>query len=105
MDLNNLMKELSQTLGKDFPHINDELAHLEAKGISGGGLIEITLNGKMMMTDITINPIVLEEKDTTLLGDLIKAAFVNASQNIQLQIQQEMKDKFNPHDLFQKNNN
>jgi hypothetical protein len=56
----------------------EELAQKEIKVSSGGGIIEIIINGQQEIKEIKIEPDVIDAKEKEMLEDLILAA-VNES--------------------------
>ena len=66
----------------------EKLKLIKATGSSGGGLVEIDLDGQMDMIAVRISGEALE--DTDMLGDLIIAAYNSAVANVKEAIQSEM---------------
>jgi len=52
----------------------EELAQKEIKVSSGGGIIEIIINGQQEIKEIKIEPDVIDAKEKEMLEDLILAA-------------------------------
>lgn len=73
-------------LKEEAQKMQDELAALSADGSSGGKMITVTVNGKMEMTAIHIDPVCVDKRDVAMLEDLIVAAHHDAIANIQEQI-------------------
>ena len=63
---------------------------MEITGQSGGGLVQVTLNGKHEMRRVRIDPSLLEPKETEVLEDLIVAAANDARQRLEGEMQREM---------------
>ena len=63
-----------------------ELAEMRAEGSSGGKMVIVTVNGKMEMTAVHIDPICVDNRDVKMLEDLIIAAHHDAVTNMQEQI-------------------
>ena len=49
----NLLKNFGK-IQEEMKKIKDELAGKEVTGVSGGGMVEVTINGKFEMIDIRI---------------------------------------------------
>jgi len=64
-----LLKQLPKMQGK-MKKIQEEIAKEKVTGSSGGGMVEVTINGKFELLDIRIEKRVLEEKDVEMLEDL-----------------------------------
>ncbi len=69
----------AQRVQDNLKRVQDELAVLEVGGQSGGGMVAITLTGKMECRRVRIDPSVLGDAD--MLEDLIAAAFNDAAAN------------------------
>lgn len=67
-----------QKFQAEVKRIEEELAKEEVTGSSGGGMVEVTLNGRLEAVDIRIEEGLLETKNLKMLQDLILAAFNNA---------------------------
>lgn len=85
--LGNMMKQFQQMQQK-MEQIQAELEATEVEGTSGGGIIKVTINGKMDVTGINIDPEVVNPDDVEMLQDLIIAAISQAKEKAQ-QLQQE----------------
>lgn len=67
-------KELQANMAK----MQEELLHIEMTGASGGGLVNVTVNGKGMAKSLKISPSLFTDEDKDVLEDLIIAAFNDA---------------------------
>ncbi len=72
-----LMKQ-AQIMQKKMEEAKEELAQKEIKVSSGGGIIEIIINGQQEIKEIKIEPDVIDAKEKEMLEDLILVA-VNES--------------------------
>lgn len=91
MNINPL--ELMKNASKIQEQAKEAQAKLEtiyATGASGGGIVKVTLNGKMEMSEIYIDPIAVDPRDVQMLQDLIVAACNAARKNVQDQIKDEL---------------
>jgi len=77
MDMKFLMKQ-AQIMQKKMEEVKEELTQKEIKVSSGGGIIEIIINGQQEIKEIKIEPDVIDAKEKEMLEDLILAA-VNES--------------------------
>ncbi len=55
-----------------------DIAALEIEGSSGGGLVNVTLDGKGNLKGLKIDPSLFKEDDVEILEDLIVAAHKDA---------------------------
>ncbi len=93
MDFNpaDLMKNL-KNMQSQMKDVQGKLKHLTAVGSSGGGLVQIELNGEMEVVKVTLDPIAVDPRDIDMLQDLIIAAMNSAQANIKDKIQNEMSE-------------
>ena len=70
------MMQQAQRMQENMKRAQDELAALEVTGSSGGGMVSITLTGKMETRRVRIDPSLLA--DGEMLEDLIAVAFNDA---------------------------
>lgn len=85
--LGDMMKQFQQMQAK-MEQIQAELEQTEVEGTSGGGMVKVTLNGKMDITGIAIDPEVVDPGDVEMLQDLIIGAVNQAKEKAQ-QLQAE----------------
>jgi hypothetical protein len=88
-NLGQLMKQAQQMQAK-MAEMQEKLAAMEITGQSGGGLVQVTVNGKHEMRRVRIDPSLLEPKETEVLEDLIVAAANDARQRLEAEMQREM---------------
>ncbi|HAU37605.1 MAG TPA: YbaB/EbfC family nucleoid-associated protein [Phycisphaerales bacterium] len=74
------MMKIAGEMKTKLPEMQAKLAASEFSAEAGGGAVRATVNGKLMVTDVTIDPAVLSdgELDAEMLGDLVKAAVAAA---------------------------
>ena len=70
------MMQQAQRMQDNLKRVELELAELEVTGQSGGGMVSVTLTGKMDARRVRIDPSVLA--DAEMLEDLVAAAFNDA---------------------------
>ena len=85
--LGNMMKQFQQMQAK-MEEIQAELEQTEIEGTAGGGMVKATVNGKLDVTGIVIDPEVVDPDDVEMLQDLILAAISQGKEKAQ-QLQQE----------------
>jgi DNA-binding YbaB/EbfC family protein len=89
-NLGQLMKQ-AQEMQTRMAELQAKLAEAEVTGQSGGGLVEVTLNGKFDVRRIRIDTSIAKPDDVEVLEDLIVAAFKDAKAKAEAQVQEEMK--------------
>jgi len=75
---------------KNFKSLQNELGDIEATGSSGADMVVVTLNGKFEVKELTIADEIIKKYDSTVVSQLVKAAFHDALQKIQQKIQVKM---------------
>jgi DNA-binding YbaB/EbfC family protein len=70
------MMQKAQRMQENMQKVQEELAHMEVTGQSGGGAVKITLSGKFEARKVSIDPAVLG--DAEMLEDLLVAAMNDA---------------------------
>lgn len=72
------MVKQAQKVQKRMADLQEKLAEERYEASAGGGMVKVVVDGKQMLKAITIDPKALEEKDVTLLEDLILTAMAEA---------------------------
>ncbi len=73
--------------------IEQKRAELEEKDYvvsSGGGMVEVTMNGKHQVKSIGINPEVVDPEDVEMLEDMLVAALNEATRQIDEEAEREL---------------
>ncbi|MFV0369884.1 MAG: YbaB/EbfC family nucleoid-associated protein [Hyphomicrobiaceae bacterium] len=88
-DLMGMMKQVREMQSR-MQDMQTELEALEVGGQSGGGLVEVTLNGKGDMKHVRIDPSLMKPDETEILEDLIVAATQDAKSKVEAAMQEKM---------------
>jgi DNA-binding YbaB/EbfC family protein len=89
-NLGNLMKQAQQMQSK-MAEMQAKMAEMEATGSAGGGMVQITINGKGEMRKLKIDPSLVGSADEVeVLEDLIVAAYNDAKGKADNAMQDEM---------------
>jgi len=80
-NLGKMMKQ-AQEMQSKMAQMQEELQASEHVGTSGGGLVNITLNGKFEMLTLKIDPSIFNDSDAEMVEDLIIAAFNDAKRKV-----------------------
>jgi DNA-binding YbaB/EbfC family protein len=75
-DLGGLFRQ-AQQLQERLASAQEELASRTVEGSAGGGMVTATVNGRLEVIAVRIEPTLLEQPDVEMLQDLVVAA-VNA---------------------------
>ena len=68
----------AKSIEEQFARIQEELASVVVTGSSGGGIVQVTMNGQFELTGITLDSIAVDPRDIPMLQDLIVAAHADA---------------------------
>ena len=68
-----MMKKI-QDMQNEMARIQEEVENSEFSASSGGGAVEVTVNGKHEVLDVKIQPDVVDPEDVEILSDMIIAA-------------------------------
>jgi DNA-binding YbaB/EbfC family protein len=90
MDMRFLMKQAKE-MQKKMETIKAQLANREIKVASGGGMVEITINGEQEIKEININPDIIDPEDKEMLEDLVLAAINEGMRQSKEMVSEEMK--------------
>ncbi len=88
-NLGQMMKQ-AQEMQTKMAEMQERLAETEVTGASGGGMIQVTLNGKGEMRGVTIDPVLVDPSEVAVLEDLIVAATNDAKAKVEAQVAQKM---------------
>jgi hypothetical protein len=88
-NLGQMMKQ-AQEMQARMGELQAKLEAVELSGASGGGLVQVTLNGKGEMRKIKIDRSLVDPNETEVLEDLILAAFNDAKSRVESHVAEEM---------------
>ncbi|MBF0140856.1 MAG: YbaB/EbfC family nucleoid-associated protein [Magnetococcales bacterium] len=86
-NLGNILKQAQKMQG-EMAKIQEKLAETTVVGQAGGGMVEITMDGKQEVRRVRIDPEVINKDDVELLEDIIAAAFNDAQKKVQAMTQE-----------------
>jgi DNA-binding YbaB/EbfC family protein len=86
-----LMKQASQ-MQENMKQMQAKLEAAELEGVSGAGLVRLTLTGKGTLKSITVDPKLADPAETEMLQDLILAAHADAKSKLDAFTESEMKN-------------
>ena len=88
-NIGQLMKQ-AQAMQEKMAEMQAALEMVEMTGLAGGGLVELTLNGKSDVKKVRIDKSLLNPAEGEVLEDLIVAAFTDARRKVSAHAEQEM---------------
>ena len=86
--LGNILKQ-AQKMQEELQKAQERLAREEVVGESGGGMVQVTMNGRYEVSRVMIDASLLSD-DKDMLEDLVAAAFNAASKKIGEKMQENM---------------
>jgi hypothetical protein len=90
-NLGQMMKQ-AQAMQSKMAELQTRLAEIEMTGASGGGLVQVTLNGKGEMKKVRIDKSLMVPEEAEVLEDLILAASNDAKARVEAHVAQEMSE-------------
>lgn len=80
----------AQKMQEMFAQLQADLDEREFKASSGGGMVEVTMNGKKELKSMKINPEIVDKDDVEMLEDIIMAAVNEVIKNVEDTSNEEM---------------
>jgi DNA-binding YbaB/EbfC family protein len=80
----------TQKIQEQMGTFQEKLSLIMVTGSSGGGMVEVDINGRMELLAVRIVPDAVDPQDVEMLQDLIAAAFTDAMEKIREAINREM---------------
>ena len=90
-DLMGMMKK-AQELQERMGRMQEEIGNLVVEGRAGGGLVTVSMTGKMELKSLKIDPSLFKEDEVSLLEDLIIAAHADAKGKAEAETQRRMQE-------------
>jgi nucleoid-associated protein EbfC len=88
-NIGQLMKQAQEMQAK-MAEVQAQLEAVEMTGAAGGGMVQLTLNGKGDLKKIKIDKTLLVPNEVEILEDLVVAAFNDARAKVSAHAEQEM---------------
>jgi nucleoid-associated protein EbfC len=88
-NLGQMMKQ-AQAMQAKMQELQAALERTEVTGVSGGGMVEVTVSGKGEMRRVKIDPKLVDPADVGMLEDLVVAAANDARAKVEQHMQAEM---------------
>jgi DNA-binding YbaB/EbfC family protein len=83
--------QLSQQVQGRLSQIQTELSQRTVTGSAGGGIVEVTADGRGRIRRVKIDPSVVAEGDVELLEDLVAAAVADAQRRAEELYREELR--------------
>ena len=91
LNIQGIMKQ-AQAMQKKMEDMQNQLAQQEVEGLSGGGMVKVTLNGKFEMKKLEIDKSLVVAEEADILEDLIVAAHNDAKNKVEAMMNDSMKN-------------
>ena len=88
-NLGQLMKQ-AQAMQEKMGEMQAQLEAVQMTGVAGGGMVQVTLNGKGDLKKLKLDKAVVDPAETEVLEDLIVAAFNDARAKVNAHSEAEM---------------
>jgi len=85
--MKNFVKEAQKLQAK----LLEQLRAIRVEGSAGGGMVRIDMDGEQSVHSVKIEPQIFEEKDVSMLEDLIVAALGDARRKVLEKTQESLK--------------
>ncbi len=79
-----------QNLQSQMNEMQEKVKSIRVTGSSGGGMVNIEMNGQMSVLNVQIDPEVVDPQDIGMLEDLVQAACIDAAAKIKEKLQEEV---------------
>jgi DNA-binding YbaB/EbfC family protein len=89
-DFTKILQQAQQMQGR-LQQIQEELANKTVTGVSGGGMVSVTADGKGQVRAVKLDPSVVNPADIEMLEDLIAVAVADAQKKAADLAQEEMR--------------
>ena len=80
-NMQGLMKQ-AQKMQEDMQNLQAELDEREYEVKAGGGVVTVTINGKLEIKNIVIDPVIVDPDDIETLSDVLLAAVNEAIKKV-----------------------
>jgi len=89
VDMQGMLRQV-QKMQQDMEKVQNQLAEKSITEESGGGMVKATVNGKGLISALTIDPEVINKDDKEMLEDLLVAAINKALESSKKMSEEEM---------------
>jgi nucleoid-associated protein EbfC len=87
--MNQLLQQ-AQKMQREADKAREEIAAMSAEGSAGGGAVKATVNGSRQITQLSIDPGVVDPDDVEMLQDLVTVAVNDALAKMEEQSEARM---------------
>lgn len=91
-NLNNILRDL-QKYAEEFSKVQEEMSDVSFTVTSGGGMVEVQINGNRKITSIKISDYLFEMQDKKMIEDLVLAAVNQAYERAETELANKSQNK------------
>jgi len=88
-NMNQMLKQ-AQKMQADMAALQEDLEQREYTAAAGGGMVEVTVDGKLLIKAVKINPECVDPEDVEMLEDFVTVAVNEAISNAIKTSEEEM---------------
>lgn len=82
--------KMLQGMQKQMEQVQGKLADVRVTGTSGGDMVQVELNGKLEVVKVTLDPVVVDPQEHSVLEDLLSAAIGDALRKVREELGQKV---------------
>ena len=82
--------KMLQGVQKQMAEMQGKLADVRVIGTAGGDMVKVELTGNMEVVNVTLDPIVIDPQERSVLEDLIAAALGDALRKLREELKQQV---------------
>ncbi len=90
-NIGNMLKQAQQMQSK-MQEMQEKLSELEIDGQAGGGMVQVTLNGRGEMKAVKLDKSIVDPEEIDVLEDLLVAAYGDAKAKVEAKISEETQE-------------
>jgi DNA-binding YbaB/EbfC family protein len=85
------MLKQAQKMKRDFDVLQERLADERYEASAGDGMVRAVVDGKQQLKELKLDPALLDEKDVTMIEDLVLTAVSEAQRTSESKMNEAMK--------------
>jgi DNA-binding YbaB/EbfC family protein len=79
-----------QGVQKQMAEMQGKLTDVRVTGTAGGDMVQVELTGNMEVVNVTLDPMVIDPQERSVLEDLIAAALGDALRKVREELKQQV---------------
>jgi DNA-binding YbaB/EbfC family protein len=84
------IKKMLRQAQEQQEKLQRDLEQMKVEGTAGGGMVVVQMNGSKHVSDIRLDPEVVDPEDVEMLQDLIVAAVADATQRVDEMVREKV---------------